>query len=106
MTKNSDEMAFKEAYNKINVYDGYELAQREMWQAALDYERKRSEKLKEALEFYQDREVYKIGSDVSHSLGFDGEVIEEELVLVMRDDGEIARQALQEYQARENNGFN
>lgn len=45
---------FEEAYSKINVYEGYELAQKEMWQAAILAAQKAHageiEKLKQRLE--------------------------------------------------------
>lgn len=52
-----------------------------------------------ALGFYSDTDMYKAGSDVTHSLGFDGEVYETELIATMKDNGKRARSALTKFKS-------
>lgn len=96
MTKNSDEMAFEEWFKRDlkdlpKIHDAYE---RHIWQSATAFERKRSEKLLKALEYYSFAENHSTQTVLNKEKRRDEYA---SAVYFCDDSGERARQAIKDY---------
>ena len=80
--------------NDLMDYVDYLKTQLTRTQAALDTSNEENKLMREALEYYGDKEVYELGSGKSTFDNYGGDINETETVAVLEDNGELARQTL------------